>query len=243
MPLPIAIPIAMGAVSVVGSIMKWLSNKKQAEAQKEYNNLTAKLHNDWLNTRSQESKAILDELLRQGTNLFGPQTSTGTSNSVSNTDFTEEETPTITPEYQPMAGLQRTLVERRLSSPTALPAGFKETGMAAINATHKGALNDLQNLARRRGVSADTLVIGSPAEQDRRRQLAEFQVQLPLQERELQNQDIGLAQNILQAFGRGSKRQGQSRTVQRGSSTATTPPNISALADLLLTPGPRAATM
>lgn len=117
--------------------------------------------------------------------------------------------------------------------------------MAAINATHKGALNDLRNLAMRRGVSPDTLIIGSPAEQDRRRQLAEFQVSLPLQERQLQTEDIGLAQNILQAFGRGSRRQGQSRTRQSGTSTssAVTPPNISALADLILTPGPRAATM
>lgn len=236
--VPLAVQLAPAAASVVGSIINWLSGKSQANAQKEYNNMVARLHNEWLTTRKKEVKDILDLLQSQGQNLFGPQVTTGSQTGTQS--FSETETPEILPQYQPLDELQTKLLERRLTSPTGLPAGYTETGIQAINESAAPGLQDIENLARKRGLSADVLKIGSPVERDRLGRIAEFRAQTPLTARELQTEDIGLAEKLLQAR-MARKRKGYSTSASQ--STMTAPPAYSSIFDLLLTPGPKAATM
>ena len=226
-----------GGASIVGSIFNWLKGKNDTDAQREYMNIVATLHNEWLANRSQEVKGILDELTSRGQDIFGPQVTTSAMEGTRT--FRETETPFITPEYSPLAGLQRAMVERRLTSPTGLPAGFAETGVRAINESAAGGEANLRNFARRRGLDFEGLQIGDPGERARRGQIASFRAGLPLQARALQTEDLGLAQNILTAFGRGTRRRGRERTTQLG--TVTGPPDYSAIAGMLLTPGPQAA--
>ncbi len=228
-----------GGASIVGKIFSWLSSKSDADAQKAYNNMVAKLHNEWLANRDQSVKGILDELTARGQDIYGPQVTTSAMEGTSS--FQETTKPFITPEYKPLAGLQRAMVERRLTSPTGLPSGFAETGVRAINESAAGGTSRLRDFARRRGLDFESLQIGDPGERARRGQIADFRAGLPLQARALQTQDLGLAQSILEAFGRGTKRRGKSRTSQTG--TVTGPPDYSAIAGLLLPPGPQAATM
>ncbi len=231
---PLAIPIAIGVAKVASSIFSWLSKKKQADKEKAYNNMVAQLHNEWLATRSTEVKGILDELLKRGQDIFGPQVSTQTGTQ----SFAETETPTLAAEYQPMAALQRAIVERRLSSPTGMPAGYEQTGIEAINAGAEGARVARENIARARGISADVLKVGDPNERARQAQIASFRANLPLQAEQRQAEGVQLAESILQK-GIGRKRKGSSSMY----GTTTAPPDYSAIAGLLLTPGPKAATM
>lgn len=235
----VAAAVVSGAASVVGGIINWLSGKSQANAQKAYINMVAQLHNQWLATRDTKVKEILDQLQAKGQDVFGPQVTTTQGTTTQN--INESETPFITPEYAQLAGLQKDLIAKRLQSPTGLPPGYEETGISAINQASQGSLNDLSNLARQRGISEDVLKIGSPAERSRRQQIASFRAETPLKARELQNQDLGLAQNVLAAFGRATNRTGHNVTSQYG--TTTSPADLSALAALLLPPGPQAATM
>lgn len=244
--IPLAVQLAPAAAAVVGTVFNWLSGKSQANAQKAYNNLTADLHNKWLATRDTQVKGILDELKARGQDLYGPSVTTSTGSSTSNqtTNYSDEETPTLSPEYQNLANLQKSLVERRLSSPTGLPAGYEQAGIGAINQSAQAGLNDIDNLARSRGLSADVLKIGNPAERSRLQQIAQFRVETPLKARALQTEDLGIAESLLQKW-MGRKRKGTSNT--RGSTnqtqTTTGPADYSAIANLVLSPGPQAAKM
>jgi hypothetical protein len=227
---------------IAEGIFGWLSGKSQADAQKAYNNMVAQLHNEWLTTRNNEVKGILDELQKRGQDIYGPQVTTQTGTTTGTQAFSETETPTLAPEYQPLAGLQRALVERRLSSPTGMPAGYEQTGIEAINAGAEKARVARESLARSRGISPDLLKIGDPNERARMAQIASFRANLPLQARQLQSEDINLAEAIMQkAIGR--KRRGTSSSFGTTTGTTTAPPDYAALAGLLLTPGPKAATM
>lgn len=223
----------------VGSLLTYKQNRDNAKRQRQLERGTAIEHNTWLDKHASEIQGILDKLGMHGIDPFGQQTATSTTSGTQS--FNEDETPTMSAEYQPLAGLQRALLEKRLSSPTGLPAGYAETGVESINQANEGAINNVRNLARQRGVSADSMLIGSPAEQSRRSQIASFTAGLPLQARELQNQDVGLAQSILQAFGRGTKRRGSTST--NSTTTQTGGPDLGGLVDIFTTPGPRAPVL
>lgn len=129
----------------------------------------------------------------------------------SQTDTDETVNPFLTEEYAPLATQMRTMLSDRLSS-GGLPAGYEQSGIRAINASADQAAAGLRNMAAQRGVSADVLKLGSPGERARLGAIADFRTQTPLKARELQNQDIALAQAQAEAFGKGSRRKGTSRT-------------------------------
>ena len=109
-------------------------------------------------------------------------------------------TPVEPSEFANLGELLRSFSEERLAAESALPAGFEERGLAGINRTFGLGEDRLTNLLVSRGLS------GSPVEGSGLAQLelgrlgniAGFQSNLPILERELRDQDF---RNALALFG------------------------------------------
>lgn len=230
MPFPTSAAIGAGS-GLVGSALGYFGSKKERKARE-------KAYNRYATARQKGVEELLGALKEHGYDPFSPFTSTTGGTSETAESYSDVTTPEITGEYKPLAGLQRQLVEKRLASPTGLPPGYEETGISAINQATEGALQNVRNLARERGLPASTLLIGSPAERARAQQIGQFRAQAPLLARQLQTEDVGLAQNILAAFGRAERRKGQRRGTTTSTGTSVTPPNLGDLANLLMPPAP-----
>jgi hypothetical protein len=123
---------------------------------------------------------------------------------------TSTTTPTTAPAYQGLEGLILKSIQQRLASPTGLPAGYEAGGIKNINNTY-----DLINQARENNLTARGLA-GSPvaaagdtrASTARAGDIVNFQSTLPLVQRQLQNEDLGLAGNVL-SLGRGTTSTGE----------------------------------
>jgi len=112
---------------------------------------------------------------------------------------TSTTTNTLDPAYSPLqsALLQQTL--SRLNSPTALPPGFESQGIGKINDTFRTVQQGIGNRAAQSGMT------GSPGEMyalgntdmARGGQIADFSTGLPLLERDMRNQDMAFAGNVL----------------------------------------------
>jgi len=166
--------------------------------------------------------------------IFGPQTTTGTSS-----QFTNMLTrPEVSPEYQQLESLLKGEIEGSLKRRQALPPGFRESLARGVVQEAEPAEQRLRNLAAQRGVSANTLLVGSPVEAQRAAGLADINVQTPLLERKLRGEDVDRASQFAQS------RLGQR---QRGSVTGTTsetgPANIGALLAALGMLAPRDPTI
>lgn len=113
-------------------------------------------------------------------------------------------TPTMDPKYAGLQDLLLQTMQSRLSAPSALPAGYVGAGVRNINASYDAAGKATENALTSRGLA------GSPvaAHADLTRTLARagdvgtFRSNAPLVEREMQNQDLGMANNLL-GMGRG----------------------------------------
>jgi hypothetical protein len=249
------IPAIAMAVGAGADYLKSRAANKSAQEQQ-------KLYNEWLNARSAGVNNLVSNLAANGTNVYGPQTSTmsGTTGSVGSSSTSQNQAqtsssstaPTISPEFTGLVGSARQLLEGRLAAPSSLPAGYVERAAAGIQAAADPARQTIRNIAARRGVSADVLSLGSPVERQVAGQLADLTASTPLKARELRNEDINMAANLASTFGKGSATTGSatssgtSRTNSSSqgttSSSAVTPPNLSELAALLLPPGPQAGT-
>ncbi len=246
------IPAIISAVGIGADILKQKAAGKPAEDQ-------AQLYNQWLADRSSGVDDILKRLGDNGINPFGPQTTTNSSsgrsssNTVTNMNSSTKSStkPVVTAEYKKLEGMFRGLLEGRLARPSALPIGYAERGARTINDTYKGATSAARNMAARRGLSGEaTFGLAMPSETARAGKIADFLVDVPLKERALQTEDIQLAGQLAQIFGLGSETlsntTGSSTSKTTGSSSSnsstTSPPNIGALAGLLLPPGPQQST-
>jgi len=81
--------------------------------------------------------------------------------------------------------------------------------------------------------------VASPAARARAGALADMRANLPLLERQMQNEDIGITQGLQSAFGRGEK--GSSSTWGSSSGTQTSPfsaSDLSSLMSILAPPSP-----
>jgi hypothetical protein len=131
-------------------------------------------------------------------------------NALSN--FKQQTAPTITPEYQNLGNMVRSFAERRLGQGSALPPGYEQTQMGNINRGYENANAATDQRIAEQGLS------GSPAaaaikerlETSRAGDLNRFRAETPLLERNLANQDEGLASQILGQFGRGESTSGES---------------------------------
>jgi hypothetical protein len=222
-----------GGAALLGSI---LSNKSAGNAQDK----NAQLYNQYLQHYGQGQQGYLDYL--KG---LGPQTSTSSSSGTSTTSgvSTSDVAPYVTPQFSGLVDLAKGVLTSRLSGPGGLPAGYAETGIRDINQASSGAMQAVSNLAARRGLSGvQAAALATPIQTARAAQVGSFQANLPIQAKELQTQDVGLASQLASMFGRGQRGVTTNRSTtnfnQFGSLTA--PPPIAPLG-AFLPPGPGTA--
>lgn len=196
--------------SVAGSVNTQLNQNEAA-------------YNAWL-------QSIKDMVGGSGYDFFAPRTTTGTSSSVSRVN--QLTSPEVLPAYKELEGLFKNIVTNRLRRPSALPPGYAERAVSGINKSYEGATQAVRNLAARRGLSGEaTFGAAMPIESDRAGKIADFIAGLPLTERNLQNEDIGLGEALAQAFGLAHRTTGTTRTT--GSSSMTSPADIGTLLQYL----------
>jgi hypothetical protein len=108
-------------------------------------------------------------------------------------------TPTAAPEYQTLQSMLVNRIQDRLQNPSSLPSGYETGQIKGINNTYdligQSQANNLT--ARGLGTSPVAGAVDARRDQSRAGQIATMQASLPLLERQLQTQDLGLAQNIL----------------------------------------------
>jgi hypothetical protein len=228
---------------LVGAGSSYLKSKAAGKSVEEQN----ALYNQWLLDRQKGVTGLIDKLSGAGFNPFGPQVSTSSGKSLSTSVqnlLTQSSTkPVITPDYKKLEGQTKGVLESRLARPDALPPGYIERSVADINKAHAGGAAAARNAAARKGLSGEqAFALAAPMESARAGNIGDFLATVPLKERELQNQDVELAADLTRSFGLGSestsRTSGTTTTAGSNSSTLTSPPNIGALAGLLLPPPP-----
>jgi len=137
----------------------------------------------------------------------------------------------------------RSIMQGRLSSPSSLPAGYASNAIRGINESYEGTDAAARNLAARRGLSGEqTYAIASPAARARAGAIADMRGNMPLLERQMRNEDIGITSGLQQAFGRGEAGQTSTWGEQQSSGTSTMPfsaSDLQALMQVLMPPGPQ----
>jgi len=241
--------IAAGAASLASSLLSNRSKNKQAQQQ-------ADLYNNWMKQYGQTGQNLFNQAQAGGWDPFGPKVSTsmgstsGTSSMRGGSQSSFSNRPQITEEYAPLDQLMRGIMTNRLAGGSSLPAGYASNAARAINESFEGADSAARNLAARRGLSGEqSYAVASPVNRARAGALADMRGQLPLLERQMQNEDIGMTQGLQSAFGRGEA--GQERNWQTGQTSSTsqgqstTPFNagdLSALMNVLAPPSPMQGT-
>jgi len=239
MPFPL-IPVIAGGASLLSSIFSNRAKNKQAKEQSD-------LYNNWLRQYQQTGQNLFSQAQAGGWNPFGPQTSTHTGSTSSRGGGSQSYSnrPVITGEYQGIDALMRNIMTGRLSNPSSLPAGYASNRARGINESYEGADAAARNLAAKRGLSGEqTYAVASPANRARAGELADMRGEIPLLERQMQNEDIQMAQALQAAFGRGEVGQSQSSTWNEGqtSGSQTNPfsaSDLSALFSILRPPSPQ----
>jgi hypothetical protein len=139
---------------------------------------------------------------------------------------TSTTTPTVNQAYGPLQTQVLDMITKRLSSGPADMAGYTASGIGDINHTFdliKGSqANDLT--ARGLGASPVAGAVDARTQVARGGQIARFQNTLPLLQRDLQTQDLGMAGNILN-LGRGGTSTG---TASSGGGAAGSFENLAA---------------
>lgn len=156
-----------------------------------------------------------------------------TTESSSSTDFDQSTTPEITPEYQGISGQLKGVLSGRLAG-GGLPAGYREAGIRSINRQAAGARNRIENQAASQGLGgAQLAALSSPVEMGTANSIADFEAALPEKARAMQTEDVGLASQLMQMFGRGERRTGRERSTGRSSQSANALQNLLATLGML----------
>jgi hypothetical protein len=210
-------------IGVAGLALSAYGAYQQSRSRGDALDEQTRLWNEFLKRRAADTSGMVDRLIQNGYDPFGPQTTKNSSNTQgtysSSTSTKSSTRPVITPEYKKLEGMFRGLLEGRLARPSSLPPGYAERGVKDINASYAGAEASLRNVAARRGLSGEqTFGAGMPIASARAKGIGDFMVDVPLKERELQTQDISLASQLAQAFGLGSDTNTNSNTSGRSSS-------------------------
>lgn len=246
-----------GKTGGVGGKMSWLdlasaganaySSYANSKAQKEAAQKQADLYNDWMKQYQQMGSDLYGQAQAGGWNPFGPKvsTSSGTTSSSGGGSFNNR--PVITAQYQPLDELMRGIMTGRLSGGSSLPAGYASTAARGINESFEGADAAARNMAARRGLSGEqTYAVASPANRARAGALADMRANLPLLERQMQNEDIGITQGLQSAFGTGqagTSSQYSSGSNQGMSTMPFTANDLSSIMSVLMPPGPQQSGM
>jgi hypothetical protein len=230
------LPAIAGGASLLSGLFGNKAKNDQAKEQ-------ADLYNNWLKNYQGTAQGLMGNATAQGWNPYGPQTSTSQSTSSSTGGGSFNNRPVITGQYQPLDELMRGIMTGRLSGGSSLPAGYASTAARGINESFEGADAAARNLAARRGLSGEqTYAVASPANRARAGALADMRASLPLLERQMQNEDIGITQGLQSAFGTGQA--GTSSQFSSGSQSGSqTNPfsasDLSALMSVLAPPSPQ----
>ena len=237
MPLPaLLLPGISAGASLLSGLFGNRARNNQAKEQ-------ADLYNNWLRQYQQTGQGLYQQAQAGGWNPFGPQTSTSTSSTTGGSSTSFRNNPFITENYKPLDELMRGIMTGRLSGGSSLPAGYASNAARGINESYEGADAAARNLAARRGLSGEqTYAVASPASRARAGALADMRGSLPLLERQMQNEDIGITQGLQSAFGTGQEGRSNTSSWSQGQGSQTNPfsaSDLSALMRVLAPPSPQ----
>jgi hypothetical protein len=233
------IPAIAGGASLLSSIFGNKAKQNQA-------NESANLYNNWLKQYMGTGQNLMANAQAQGWNPYGPQTSTSQGTTSSSGGGSQSMTPTITGNYQGIDSLMRNIMQGRLGNPSSLPAGYASNQARAINQSYEGADQAARNMAASRGLSGEqSYAIASPANRARAGALADMRGNLPLLERQMQNEDVQLAANLQKMFGTGQDTTSSQWSSGQSSGSQTNPfsaSDLSALMKIMVPPSPQQGT-
>lgn len=154
-------------------------------------------------------------ILMGGASLLGGLINKPNRTTTSTTGGTSTTTPTIAPQYKSLNDLVLSRIQGRLAG-GGLPGGYESLGLGNINHASNIAQMAARNRLAGAGLASSPVagVVQGNAELNRGSQIAQFQNSLPLLQRQLQTEDLGLAGNLLN-LGRGST------TTSTGTSTGS----------------------
>lgn len=156
-------------------------------------------------------------------NLFGGDKSEQSSSTNQTTNSTGTSTPTWDPRFGPLLRMLLGRTSSTLSRGSSLPPGFETNAAEEINAGFAGPRQNLEASLAARGL-ADSPIAGSALtnlEVARGAKLGDLGVQLPLLERQLSQEDLANALQVL-GLGRGESTKSTARTVGTGTTTGST---------------------
>lgn len=230
------IPAIAGGASLLSGLFGNRAKNNQAKEQ-------ADLYNRWLQQYQNTGQGLFNQAQAGGWNPFGPQTSTSTSSTTGGSSTSFRNNPFITENYKPLDELMRGIMTGRLSGGSSLPAGYASNAARGINESFEGADTAARNLAARRGLSGEqSYAVASPVSRARAGALADMRGSLPLLERQMQNEDIGITQGLQSAFGTGQEGRSSTSSWSQGQGSQTNPfsaSDLSALMRVLAPPSPQ----
>lgn len=167
---------------------------------------------------------------------------TGSSNSNSSTNYSNTSDPHVTDEYKGMVDAVKGIIQSRLNTPGGLPQGYEANGVRAINSTHAGTQQAAANRAAQFGMTGPQAGASfAPDDTARAGEIANFRGSLGDKARQYQDQDLGMAQGLAEAFGKGTTSTGSSNTRTSGTSSSTTTGSKGLLPEnLFMPPAPNA---
>lgn len=117
---------------------------------------------------------------------------------------TSTTTPTLDPAYGPLQQMLISQATQRLQG-NSLPANYEAGGVAAINRTHDLVSQGANNSLVSRGLAQSPVAgaVDARLANSRAGDIGNFRANMPVVQRELQNQDFGNIAQLLN-FGRGS---------------------------------------
>jgi len=130
-------------------------------------------------------------------------------------------TSTTTPTYDPQSQALRDLVYKqisdRLTGPGADLSGYTTSGLQDINKAYDASATATNNNLAARGLSRSPVAAAVDANRNlaRAADIGRFTSSIPLLQRQLQTEDLGLAQNVFNS-GRGSTGTGAATTTEGG---------------------------
>lgn len=218
--LPLAVGIAWWVPWAVSAGLSLFGKKKESDQQKKSQIPLPQAFQDFLSTGMLPTTAA------------PPLTTTGTSSSTTNSNDLETRdlvgtsmsAPFITPEYGALGGLVRQFAEQRLGAPSALPRSYVGMGLRNINQGFDAVNRALANRLSASGLAGSPAAVPAMARSEiaRGAQAADFLGQIPMQERNLRNEDLAMASNLLAQFGRGTQGMTTDRGTIRRTGTSTT---------------------
>lgn len=236
---------------VLGGLGGLFSGKAKADAAKDQ----TKLNNAFLTASDQGKKDIIAQLAGHGYDIYGPQTSTGTSSSSgggsSNTrqrsHTSADTTRTTAGENIGAENALRARIEGRLANKAGVSQGEILNQIANINRNAQAANVAVANKVASRGLGgAAAGAAYTPGEIARTSSINDFLASVPQLARQRQAEDEGMASDFLNARA-GQHQESDTNSVgntsysnfNNGSSSNTGGPDINTILGLTMPTGPQ----